>query len=183
MSNLSDREILRWIRQPARRQQGYRHLVARYQEPLYRHVRRLLISHPDTDDVLQNTFVQAFRHMDRFREDASLGTWLYRIATNEALGFLRRKKRQREWPEESIELARQLRADPYFDGDETQVALHVAIAGLPDKQRVVFTLRYFEEMPYATMAVVLDTSEGALKASYHHAQKKIEHQLRQSLML
>ncbi len=132
----------------------------------------MVICHDDTDDVLQNTFMKAWQAMDGFRGDAQLGTWLYRIAANETLSFIEKQKRQAANTDNEA-LATQLESDPYFDGDETERQLQEAIAQLPERQRQVFLLKYYEEMKYEEISQILDTSVGALKASYHHAVKKI----------
>lgn len=161
----------------ATHERGFRVLMQTYQEPLYRHVRRLVYDHDDANDVIQNTFVKVFRNIERFEGKSKLFTWLYRIATNEAITFLNNRNRKETMTIDdpnNAHLANQLRADTFFDGDEIQLKLVQAIATLPDKQRAVFNLRYYEEMPYEEMSAVLETSVGALKASYHHAAKKIE---------
>lgn len=151
-------------------------IVRKYQQRLYLHIRKLVISHDDTNDVLQNTFIKAWRGLSKFRADSELFTWLYRIATNEAFTFLKRKKRRYFLPVVDLEnsLANELQSDSFFTGSEIQKKLYKAILQLPKKQRVVFNMRYFDEIPYEKMAKILDTSQGALKASYHHAVKKIE---------
>ena len=153
----------------------------KYQERLYWVVRRLVIDHEDANDVLQNCLIKVFRNIHTFEGKSRLYTWLYRIATNEAITFLNRKKRRmaQSLDDESGFLSHKLQADPFFDGDEAQTLLYQAIESLPDKQRLVFNLRYFEEMPYEDMSETLQTSVGALKASFHHAIKKIESRLRQ----
>jgi len=179
--HISDEEILQLIRRPADREEGFRRLVTRYQQPLYRHIRRLIWQHQDASDVLQNTFIKVYRGIDRYEGKSKLYTWLYRIATNEALTWLKQQQRRRTSSLDATEglPADRLAADPYFDGDAAQSYLQCALSRLPDKQRIVFNLRYFEEMPYRDMADILDTSVGALKASYHHAVKKIEHYIRE----
>lgn len=148
--------------------------VRKYSEPLYWTIRRIVISHDDANDVLQNVFLKAWDRLDDFREQSKISTWLYRIAINEALDFMRRKKNGLSIDgEEELNLASRLMADAYFDGDETEAQLQEAIASLPDVQRTVFNLRYFDEMKYADISKLLHTSEGALKASYHLAVKKI----------
>jgi RNA polymerase sigma-70 factor, ECF subfamily len=146
-------------------ERGFRLLMETYQERLYWLVRRMVYDHEDANDVLQNCFVKVYRSSHTFEGKSKLYTWLYRIATNEAITFLNKKKQR---------LANLLRADEHFDGDEAQIKLMAAIETLPDKQRQVFNLRYFDEMSYADMSELLGTSEGALKASFHHAVKKIE---------
>ncbi len=178
-----EEEILSLIRQPGGMDQGFRLLMSTYQERLYFQVRRLVTEHEDANDVLQNCLVKVYRNIDRFEGKSSLYTWLYRIATNEALTFLKQKKKRNNLPleqEEGPDLGERLKADPWFDGDEAQIRLQEAIEQLPEKQQIVFRLRYFEEMSYKEMAQVLDTSEGALKASFHHAAKKIEKRIIES---
>lgn len=174
--DISDEELLALIRTAGREQAGYSLLLARYRHRLYWQIRRLVHDHEDASDVLQNCLVRVFRSLPEFEGRSKLYTWLCRIAMNEAIGFLKKKKQQSlsSLEEEAALLRERLRADPYFEGDEVQLLLQEAIARLPEKQRIVFNLRYFEDLSYADMAAVLDTSEGALKASYHHAVKKIE---------
>lgn len=151
-------------------------IVRKYQQQVYWHVRRLVILHEDADDLTQNVFVKAWNALPRFRGDSGLFTWLYRIATNEALSFLKRNKNRSfiSIDDEGVGLGNKLEADLYFDGNNLQKEIQKAISNLPEKQRVVFNLRYYDEMKYEEMAQVLDTSVGALKASYHHAAKKVE---------
>lgn len=151
-------------------------LVDQYSEPLYWKIRSIVIMHDDADDVLQNTLMKAWQHLQEFRGDASLSTWLYRIAVNESLDWLRSRKKDAVVSHDADgSLCNQLLADKYFDGDRAQALLQEAIAQLPDVQRAVFTLRYYDEMPYREMSLLLSTTEGALKASYHIAMKKITH--------
>ena len=174
---MEDEHILALLGAAATHERGFRLLMSRYQEPLYRHVRRMVYSHDDANDVIQNTFIKVFKNIERFEGKSKLFTWLYRISTNEALTFLSNRQRKDTDTIDDSEnghLANQLRADTFFDGDEIQIKLQQAIAILPDKQRTVFNLRYFDEMPYEEMSEVLGTSVGALKASYHHAVKKVE---------
>ncbi len=161
------------------RELAFQNLVQQYQERLYWHIRKIVINHDDADDILQNTFVKIWKGIDKFREESGLYTWLYRIATNESLTFINSNKRRSLIPmnDTSEFLMNNLETDTYFDGDEIQLRLQQAILLLPEKQRVVFNLRYFEEMKYEDMSKVLETSVGALKASYHHAAKKIEEHL------
>lgn len=168
---MNDKDILTLYREGGR-EQAFRLLVQSYKERLYWHIRRLVLDHDDTDDCLQNTFIKAWQSLERFRGESQLYTWLYRIATNEAITFLSRQ--QTRGGDTTLLAAERLPSDPWFDGDELQTALHRAIAKLPPKQKAVFNLRYFEEMPYEQIASVLDTSEGALKASYHHAYEKVK---------
>jgi len=151
-------------------------IVRKYQERLYWQIRKIVINHDDADDVVQNTFLKVWGGLQNFREDSQLYTWLYRIATNEALTFLKRKKTKFFLPLIDVEqqLSNSIESDPYFDGNELQAKLQKAIVRLPDKQKLVFNMKYFEEMKYEDMSKILGTSVGALKASYHHAVKKIE---------
>lgn len=173
----SDVQILKMLRSERHFEQGFRLLMQQYRERLYWHVRRIVVSHEDADDVLQNTFVKVYKAIGQFEEKSKLYTWLYRIATNEALTHLQSHIKH-EWTafeDVANVLSQRLHADEWFDGDETQRQLQQAISELPDKQRIVFNMRYFEEMPYEQMSTILDTSVGALKASFHHAVKKITH--------
>ncbi len=172
----SDEEILGSFAKPETKEKAFSMLVQTYQERLYWHIRRMVVSHDDADDVLQNTFVKVWRNLANFQGNSKLYTWLYRIATNESLTFLNKKKRTSSTPLETddYDLGATLTSDPYFDGDEIQIRLQEAIETLPAKQKQVFLLRYYDEMKYDEMSEVLDTSVGALKASYHHAVKKIE---------
>jgi len=176
-TKLTDTELLELV--ALNKENGFRALMHQYQEQTYWHIRRMVTTHEDADDVVQNTFIKVFRNLDRFKGQSKLYTWIYRIATNESLTFLKkRKKRQAESIDESDNnLENNLVADSFFDGSNIQLILQKAIIALPEKQKAVFTLRYYEEMPYKEMAEVLDTSVGALKASYHHAVKKIEEYL------
>ena len=171
---LTDEQLLELIQLD--KESGFRSLMHQYQEQTYWHIRRMVTTHEDADDVVQNTFIKVFRNLDKFKGDAKLYTWIYRIATNESLTFLKnRKKRYSESIDESENnIENNLVADAYFDGNNIQVLLQKAIITLPDKQKAVFNLRYYEEMPYNDMSEIMETSVGALKASYHHAVKKIE---------
>lgn len=173
--HLPDRELLDAFHNPDQREQGFTALIRKYRERLYWHVRRMVVEHEDANDILQNVFIRVWKGLDQFREESQLYTWLYRIATNECLSFLEKEKRQKTSPFDAAEnsMAEKVKADPYFDAGKLEWKLQLAIQQLPEKQRLVFTLRYYDEMPYEEMSRVLDTSEGALKASYHHAAKKI----------
>jgi RNA polymerase sigma-70 factor (ECF subfamily) len=169
-----DEQIWNLLQNPKMQRVGFEKLVKQYSETLYYKIRRIVLTHEDTNDVLQNTFIKAWNNLEQFQGKSSLSTWLYRIAINESLDFLRRQKNHySSSTDDDSGLANQLMADEYFNGDETQAELQEAIAKLPDVQRMVFNLRYFEEMKYSDMSKMLDTSEGALKASYHQAVKKI----------
>lgn len=171
-----DLELLAQFRQPETKERAYTAIVRKYQERLYWHIRRMVVNHDDANDVLQNVFIRVWNGLENFREDSRLYTWLYRIATNECLSFLEQKKKKASLSLSDMEegLANQVQADKDFDPQKIEWKLQVAIQKLPEKQRLVFSLRYYDEMPYEEMSRVLDTSEGALKASYHHAVKKIE---------
>lgn len=173
---IEDSELLLMFREPASREKAYTAIIRKYQERLYWHVRRMLVDHDDSNDVLQNVFIRVWNGLDNFREDARLYTWLYRIATNECLSFIEQKKKRASVSLSDVEegLSNQVRADKDFDANKIEWKLQLAIQKLPEKQRVVFNLRYYDEMPYEEMSRVLETSEGALKASYHHAVKKVE---------
>ncbi len=155
---------------------GFRLIVERYGSKLYWHIRRLVVLHEDADDALQNTFISAWKNISRFRNESSLYTWLYSIATNEALTTINKRQKNSTLSLDDIGgiFAASQEGSTWFDGDEAQAKLQNAILKLPDKQRLVFNMKYFEDMPYEEMSRVLNTSVGALKASYHHAVKKIE---------
>lgn len=176
VTDYTDRDILKMFRTEERKHYAFNLIVRKYQEKLYWHLRRIIIDHDDTDDVLQNTFIKVWGGLETFRESSALYTWLYRIATNEALTFLKQKRRRFLLPLTDVEkqLSNGLEADEYFQGDEIQLKLQKAILTLPEKQRIVFNMKYYEDMKYEEMADILNTSVGALKASYHHAIKKIE---------
>ena len=176
MSEYSDKELLVFFRDADRRNFAFNLIVRKYQEKLYWHIRKIVIKHDDADDVLQNTFIKVWKGLEKFREDAKLYTWLYRIATNESLTFLKQQKAKYFFSLSDYEnqLENTMESDIYFNGDEIQRRLQNAILRLPEKQRIVFNLKYFEEMKYDDMSEALGTSVGALKASYHHAVKKIE---------
>lgn len=164
------------FRTEEQRNYAFNLIVMKYQEKLYWHIRKIVIRHDDADDVLQNTFIKVWKSLDKFREASKLYTWLYRIATNESLTFLKQQKTKYLLPLEDHEnsLKNSLMSDVYFNGDEIQLKLQKAILTLPEKQRIVFNMKYFDEMKYDDMAEILKTSVGALKASFHHAVKKIE---------
>jgi len=174
--HLDDKVLLEQFRDPATKEAGYTRIIKKYQEKLYWHVRRMVVDHEDANDVLQNMFIKVWNGLENFREDSQLYTWLYRIATNESLSFLEQQKKRTSVSLSDVEsgLSNKLQADKHFDANKLEWKLQVAIQQLPEKQRVVFNLRYYDEMPYEKMSKILETSEGALKASYHHAVKKIE---------
>ena len=173
---IQDTELLLQFRHPETKEKAFTAIIKKYQEKLYWHIRRMVVEHEDANDVLQNVFIRVWNGLENFREDSQLYTWLYRIATNECLSYLEQQKRKSALSFDEMEsgLSNKIVADKYFDPNKLEWKLQLAIQQLPEKQRVVFTLRYYDEMPYEEMSRVLDTSEGALKASYHHAVKKIE---------
>ena len=173
---LNDQELLALFKDPATKEQAFTHILKKYQEKLYWHIRRMVVSHDDTDDILQNMFIKVWKGLDNFREESQLSTWLYRIATNESLTFLNQRKKRSSvsLSDDENGLSNKLRSDSQFDANKLEWKLQLGIQSLPEKQKLVFNLRYYDEMPYEQMSRVLDTSEGALKASYHHAAKKIE---------
>lgn len=176
MQQKSDDEILRLLQSPEKRRAAFTQIVNQYSEKLYWHIRKMVLNHDDANDLLQNTFLKAWSNIDSFRGDSLLSTWLYRIAVNESITFL---NKQRSLNNVSIDdtdtfLLERLKGDPFFDGDAAQMKLQEAILRLPEKQRIVFNMKYFEEMKYEEMSEILNTSVGALKASYHHATKKVE---------
>ncbi|HEY4063265.1 MAG TPA: sigma-70 family RNA polymerase sigma factor [Puia sp.] len=175
-SSIQDTELLLQFRDPNTKEKAFTAIIKKYQEKLYWHIRRMVVEHEDANDVLQNVFIRVWNGLENFREDSQLYTWLYRIATNECLSYLDQQKRKSSLSFDEMEsgLSNKIVADKFFDPNKLEWKLQLAIQQLPEKQRVVFTLRYYDEMPYEEMSRVLDTSEGALKASYHHAVKKIE---------
>lgn len=178
---LSEKELLSMLRNPQTQRQAFGIIVKQYSEQLYWQVRRIVLNHDDADDVMQNAMLKAWNNIDSFRSDSKLSTWLYRIVINESLDFVRRQKNMAtiSADNEQTGIANTLMADRYFDGDEAQAKLQAAIALLPDVQRTVFNLRYYDDMKYSEISRILNTSEGALKASYHIAVKKIAEYFKQ----
>jgi RNA polymerase sigma factor (sigma-70 family) len=177
MIHPDDQDLLDQFRQPDTRERAYTALIRKYQERIYWHIRRLVVDHEDANDVMQNVFIKVWNGLDNFKENSQLYTWLYRIATNESISYLELQKRKRaSFSLSDMEgvLENKLRAEKGFDAEKLEWKLQLAIQKLPEKQRIVFNLRYYDEMPYEEMSRVLETSEGGLKASYHHAAKKIE---------
>mgnify|MGYP003514098466 FL=1 len=176
MNNYNEKEIIALLKEPMRQREAFECIVKEYSEQLYWQIRRLVFSHDDANDILQNTFIKAWINIDYFRGDAKMSTWLYRIALNECLTFLNKQRaaNQLSIDEADKELLNKLESDTYFDGDDTQKIFLQAIHTLPEKQQIVFNLKYFKEMKYEEISEILGTSIGALKASYHHAVKKIE---------
>lgn len=177
-----DKKLVSLLANPVTREKAFTKLVEEYKEPLYWTIRRIVLTHDNADDVLQNTFIKIWTNHDSFEGKSQLSTWLYRIAINEAIDFLRKEKKIDSVDvDDDNGVVNQLLADDYFDGDEAQAQLQQAIASLPDVQRAVFTMRYYDEMKYSEMSKILGTSEGALKASYHIAVKKIKERLNNAL--
>lgn len=176
LTHSDDKELLLQFKKAATKEKGFTGIIKKYQERLYWHIRRMVVHHEDANDVLQNMFIKVWNGLENFREDSQLYTWLYRIATNESLTFIEQQKRKASISLSDVEngLSEKLKADKNFDAHKIEWKLQLAMQTLPEKQRVVFNLRYYDEMPYEEMSRVLETSEGALKASYHHAVKKIE---------
>lgn len=175
MAEYTDKELLEQFRNESTRNMAFNQLVRKYQKRVYWHIRRLVVDHDDADDVTQNTFIKAWKGLHGFKEDSQLFTWLYRIATNESFTFLKQKKANLNIPFDDVSYSMsKIQDDNYFTGDEIQKKLQMAILTLPEKQRIVFNMKYFDELKYEEMSQVLDTSVGALKASYHIAVKKIE---------
>ncbi|MDR1585456.1 MAG: sigma-70 family RNA polymerase sigma factor [Prevotellaceae bacterium] len=174
--NKTEKELEEDLKKADKRAKAFSSLVRIYQERLYWHIRKMVLVHDDANDVLQNTFMKAWAALDNFRGDSQLSTWLYRIATNETLTFLANKRMRNSLSSIEVEdlMLQNLKADSYFNGDEAQLKLQQAILTLPEKQRLVFNMKYFEDITYEEMEKALGTSVGALKASYHHAVKKIE---------
>jgi RNA polymerase sigma factor (sigma-70 family) len=173
---LDDKDLLHQFKQPSEKERAFTAIIKKYQEKLYWHIRRIVVDHDDANDILQNMFIKVWNSLDNFREDSKLYTWLYRIATNECFTFLEQLKRRSAVSLNEVEgvLVNKIKADQNFNANKLEWKLQLAIQHLPEKQRIVFSLRYYDEMPYEEMSRVLETSEGALKASYHHAAKKIE---------
>jgi RNA polymerase sigma-70 factor (ECF subfamily) len=173
---MTDRELLDMLQDPQRRNAGVTAFIRQYQRPIYFFIRRMLLSHEDADDVSQIVFVKAWQGISSFRGESKLSTWLYRIAHNECISFMRSSKRLLSVDVNLVEyaLGSALQSDELFSGDEIQAKLQTAIALLPEKQKAVFIMRYYDEVNYEEMAEITGTSVGALKASYHHAVHKIE---------
>lgn len=171
-----DKELLFLFRNSLTKEKAFTAIIKKYQEKLYWHIRRMVLDHDDANDILQNVFIKVWKSLDKFREDSQLFTWLYRIATNESLTFIDQQRKRSAIPFDDISnnFSNKLKADVGFDANKLEWKLQLAIQTLPDKQKLVFNLRYYDEMPYEQMSKILETSQGALKASYHHAAKKIE---------
>ena len=175
MNAIDDQQLKEMLKDPAKQRKGFEIMVRQYSEQLYWQVRRIVLTHEDSNDVVQNALLKAWNSLDTFKGDSKIITWMSRIAINEALDFTRRQKNRLTLSTDDADLglANRLMADDYFDGDETEAQLQEAIASLPEVQRTVFQLRYYDEMKYSDISRILGTSEGGLKASYHIAVKKI----------
>ena len=174
MTPRDEQEIMNQLKDPKTRRKAFEQLVNRYSEQMYWQVRRIVLLHEDADDVLQNVFLKAWSKLDTFHQESKISTWLYRIALNESLDFMRRKKAQMvSMDDDAATVGSMLLADDYFNGTEVEAMLQEAVAQLPDVQRTVFNMRYFDDMKYSEISEILQTSEGSLKASYHIAVKKI----------
>lgn len=171
-----EKDFIKELLNPKTQNVAFQKLLRDYQKPLYNHIRNIVLNHDDTDDVLQNTFVKVFQHLKNFKGDSKLFSWMYRIATNEAITFINNKAKRNGATSEAMQtkIVENLQSDSYFDGNDIQIKLQKAILLLPEKQQLVFKMKYFEEIKYENMSEILGTSVGALKASYHHAVKKIE---------
>ena len=183
MKNYNEQEVIDLLKIPERQHEAFRQIVETYSEPLYWQIRRMVLSHDDANDILQNTFVKAWSNIDYFRGDAKISTWLYRIALNECLTFMNKRSLHSHLSidEADTDMLSKLESDSYFDGDELQTDFLKAVHKLPEKQQIIFNLKYFKEMKYEEISEIMGTSIGALKASYHHAVKKIEAYLEKKL--
>lgn len=171
-----EKEFIAELLNPKTQNQAFQKLLHNYQKPLYNHIRNIVLNHDDTDDVLQNTFIKIFQNLKNFKGESKLFSWIYRIATNEAITFINNKAKRNGTTSEALQtkIVENLKADVYFDGNEIQLKLQKAINLLPEKQQLIFKMKYFEELKYENISEILGTSVGGLKASYHHAVKKIE---------
>jgi RNA polymerase sigma-70 factor (ECF subfamily) len=173
---IAEETLVKELKQKETQAKAFEVLINAYKERLYWHIRRIVLNHDDADDVLQNTFIKVYRNIEGFKGDSKLYSWMYRIATNEALSFIKNKARKLGVSNDEIteRTTKNLEADVYFEGDAIQLKLQKAISGLPEKQKLVFNMKYFEDMKYEEISEILETSVGGLKASYHLAVKKIE---------
>ena len=171
-----EKDFIQELLNPKTQNVAFQKLLRDYQRPLYNHIRNIVLNHDDADDVLQNTFIKVFQYLKDFKGESKLFSWMYRIATNEAITFINKKSKRNGTTSEAMQnkIVDNLKADTYFDGNEIQIKLQKAVALLPEKQQLVFKMKYYEELKYEELSEILGTSVGALKASYHHAVKKIE---------
>jgi RNA polymerase sigma factor (sigma-70 family) len=177
-----EKEFIKDLLNPKTQNEAFKKLLRDYQKPLYNHIRNIVLNHDDADDILQNTFVKIFQYLKNFKGESKLFSWMYRIATNESITFLNQKAKRNGTTSQAMQskIIDNLKADTYFDGSEIQIKLQKAINLLPEKQQLVFKMRYFEEIKYEDLSETLGTSVGALKASYHHAVKKIENYMKEN---
>ena len=180
---MEDQEILEKFRQAESKNYAFNLLVRKYQRRIYNHIRKMVIDHDDADDLTQETFVKVWQNLEKFKEESKLFTWIYRIATNECLNFLRKKRNKFFLPivDLSKDLLRKLETSDYISGEEIAIKLQKALLSLPEKQRLVFNMKYFDDLKYEEISEILQTSVGALKASYHHAVKKIEDAMKKEI--
>ena len=171
-----EKDFIQELLNPKTQNVAFQKLLQDYQRPLYNHIRNIVLNHDDADDVLQNTFIKVFQYLKDFKGESKLFSWMYRIATNEAITFINQKAKRNGTTSEAMQtkIVDNLKADAYFDGNEIQIKLQKAVALLPEKQQLVFKMKYYQELKYEELSEILGTSVGALKASYHHAVKKIE---------
>ena len=171
-----EKDFIQELLNPKTQNVAFQKLLQDYQRPLYNHIRNIVLNHDDADDVLQNTFIKVFKYLKDFKGESKLFSWMYRIATNEAITFIKQKAKRNDTTSEAMQtkIVDNLKADAFFDGNEIQIKLQKAVALLPEKQQLVFKMKYYEEIKYEELSEILGTSVGALKASYHHAVKKIE---------
>jgi len=176
MNGFNEAKLLAQLNNPLRRSVAFGKIVQEYQQPIYWHIRKMVLNHDDANDVMQTTFMKAWTALDSFRGESKISTWLFRIAVNETITFINSLKTRNSYSIDNLEdsMAQNLEADQYFSGDEAQLKFQKAILTLPEKQRLVFNMKYFDDLKYEEMEAILGTSVGALKASYHHAVKKIE---------
>ena len=172
--------LIQQLKNTESKELAFRELISQYKKRLYWHIRKIVISHDDADDVLQNTFIKVFKSIHTFKEDSKLYSWMYRIATNESISFINKRAKERnvDITEIHSEMISSLQSDVYFSGDEIQIILQKAIATLPPKQQLVFNMKYFDDLKYNEISEILETSVGGLKASYFHAVKKIENYIK-----
>jgi len=172
---LEEKDFIQSLLNPKTQNEAFQKLLSDYKKPLYNHIRNIVLNHDDTDDVLQNTFVKVFQNLKNFKGESKLFSWIYRIATNEAITFINLKAKRNGTTSEALQskIVANLKSDVYFDGNDIQIKLQKAVALLPEKQQLVFKMKYFEEMKFEDISEILGTSVGALKASYHHAVKKL----------
>ena len=168
--------LVKELQKAQTKEKAFKKLITEYKERLYWHIRKIVISHDDADDVLQNTFIKVFKGIDKFKQDSKLYSWMYRIATNESITFINKRARERniDITEMKQEMVSNLQSDRWFSGNDIELILQEAVATLPEKQQLVFNMKYFDHMKYQEISDILDTSVGGLKASYFHAVKKIE---------